>query len=418
MTARAAPVQVGLWATAAALAGFLFGFDVAVISGAEQAIQQQWHLSPQHHGLILSAALWGTVAGALGGAWPTDRFGRKAALKIVAIGYVVASLGSALAPDPWTFAAFRFAGGLAIGLSSIAAPAYITEIAPPERRGQLVGLYQFNIVAGILVSYFSNWIIGTSGGESAWRLMLGIQTLPSLVFLAATFAIPESPLWSRARHGQTQGARHAAWTDYLKAPLLRPAGLAVTIALFNQMSGINAIIYFAPRIFELSGMGQASALLASIGIGVTNLVATGLAVLLIDRMGRRALMLIGAAGYCISLGVVALAFATGATNLVAPFVFLFIAAHAVGQGAVIWVFIAEIFPTQARARGQTLGCGTHWILAALVTLLLPPALATFSPVTIFSFFFVMMVLQLVWVLRVMPETIGTGMSKDEPRVGH
>ncbi|MFN3457168.1 MAG: MFS transporter [Novosphingobium sp.] len=408
--------MIALWSAAAALAGLLFGFDVAVISGAEQTIQQHWHLTPEQHGLILSAALWGTVIGALGGAWPTDGIGRKGTLAGVAVGYVVASLGSALAPDPWTFATFRLIGGLAIGVSSIAAPAYISEIAPPERRGQLVGLYQFNIVAGILIAYFSNWVIGESGVANAWRLMLGVQVVPSLLFLAATIAIPESPMWVRKTAEATPP--RAAWRDYLRAPLLRPAGLAFTIALFNQLSGINAVIYFAPRIFESAGLAQNSALLASIGIGLVNLLATGLAVLLIDRMGRRVLMLIGAVGYCLSLGTVAVAFATGTGGLVVPFVFLFIAAHAVGQGAVIWVFIAEVFPTHARARGQTIGCGTHWVLAALVTLALPPALAAFPPATIFGFFFAMMALQLVWVLRVMPETSGTTLAPNERPIAH
>lgn len=405
----ASPARIAIWSAAAALAGLLFGFDVAVISGAEQTIQQHWQLSPQQHGLILSAALWGTVVGALGGAWPTDRIGRKGALIGVAVGYVAASLGSALAQDPWTFAVFRFIGGLAIGVSSIAAPAYISEIAPPGRRGQLVGLYQFNIVAGILLAYLSNWIIGGQGWPDAWRLMLGVQAVPSLLFLFAACAIPDSPKWERARSGGAP--QRARWADYLNPPLRQPASLAFTIALFNQLSGINAVIYFAPRIFEAAGMAQSAALLASVGIGLVNLLATGIAVLLIDRMGRRALMLVGGVGYCISLAAVALAFATGTGGLVVPFVFLFIVAHAIGQGAVIWVFIAEVFPTRARARGQALGSGTHWILAAMLTLVMPLVLASFAPAVIFGFFFVMMALQLVWVLRIMPETRGLALDE-------
>jgi MFS family permease len=401
--------RVVLWSAVAALSGLLFGFDVAVISGAEQAIQKLWQLSPLQHGWILSSALWGTVIGALAGAWPTDRLGRKASLLIVAAGYVLASLGSALADGPWMFAAFRFLGGLAIGVSSIAAPAYITEIAPTDKRGRLVALYQFNIVAGILIAYFSNWAIGSQTGAEGWRWMLGIQVVPSIVFLIATLFMPDSPMWNA--RSSAQNAAKVPWTAYLKMPLVGPASLAFCIALFNQLSGINAIIYFAPRIFEAAGLEKSSALLASIGIGTVNFFVTGLAVLLIDRMGRRALMKLGGVGYLVSLGAVALAFAYDTGGLVAPFVFLFIAAHAIGQGAVIWVFIAEVFPTQARARGQTIGSGTHWILAALITLILPPALAAFEPEYIFGFFFTMMAMQMVWVLRVMPETAGTKLDE-------
>jgi len=398
--------RVLLWSAVAALAGLLFGFDVAVISGAEQAVQSHWNLTAGEHGAILSAALWGTVAGALLGAWPTDRLGRKRTLVGIAFTYILASLGSAMAGDPATFALFRFMGGAAIGVSSIAAPAYISEIAPATRRGQLVGLYQFNIVAGILVAYFSNWVIGSLGNADGWRWMLGVQALPSLVFLIATIVMPDSPV------GRLPASVAAVtpWRDYLRQPLVRPAGLALAIAVFNQLSGINAVIYFAPRIFEAAGLGGSTALLASVGIGVVNLLATGLAVVLIDRSGRRRLMLIGGVGYCLSLGALVASFASGHGELVAPFVFLFIAAHAVGQGAVIWVFIAEIFPGAARARGQTIGSGAHWILAALMTLLLPPAMAAFSPAAIFGFFLAMMLVQLVWIVRIMPETRGTDIA--------
>lgn len=417
--------RIALWSATAALAGLLFGFDVAVISGAEKAIQAHWGLDPVAHGLILSAALWGTVAGALGGSWPTDRFGRRPTLVGIGLAYVVASLGTALAVGPIDFAVFRFLGGLAIGVSSIAVPAYISEIAPPARRGQLGALYQFNIVLGILVAYFSNWVIGAAGGglaggglageSMAWRWMLGIQALPSALYLAASLALPESPVW-RAAQGDTDAKRqagqspaaigHVRWTAFLRTPLRRPAGLAFAIALFNQLSGINAVVYFAPRIFEEAGLGTSSALLASLGIGVVNLVATGVAVLLIDRLGRRTLMLAGSIGYCLSLGALAAAFALHAGAWVAPLVFLFIASHAVGQGAVIWVFIAEVFPAAARTRGQTIGCGRHWLLAAVIALAMPPALAAFPPAAIFAFFCAMMVLQLVWVIAIMPETRG------------
>lgn len=412
--------RIALWSATAALAGLLFGFDVAVISGAEKAIQAHWSLAPFAHGLVLSAALWGTVVGALGGSWPTDRFGRRRTLVGLGLAYVAASLGSALAAGPIDFAAFRFLGGLAIGVSSIAVPAYISEIAPPARRGQLGALYQFNIVLGILVAYLSNWVIGAgSTGAAAdvqWRWMLGIQALPSAIYLIASLGLPESPVWLATR-GQS-GSVAVPWSAFLREPLRRPAGLAFAIALFNQLSGINAVVYFAPRLFEEAGLGTSAALLASLGIGVVNLASTGIAVLLIDRLGRRTLMLIGSVGYCVSLAAIAAAFAAGAGGLVAPLVFLFIAAHAVGQGAVIWVFIAEVFPASARARGQTIGCGTHWLLAALVSLLMPPALAAFPPAAIFGFFFLMMLLQLVWVARVMPETRGTLVDGSMAFVGH
>lgn len=395
--------QVTVFAWTVALAGFLFGFDVSVISGAEQAIQTGWGLSPSIHGLILSAALWGTVVGALGGAIPTDRLGRRGALMCVAFGYLIASVGSALAAGPVSFAISRFIGGLAIGVSSIAAPAYITEIAPAERRGRLVGLYQFNIVGGILIAYLSNWLIGQMDSPNSWRWMLGIQALPSAIFLLALRFIPDSPA---AREILQERPEPQAWRDFLTGSLRRPAVLAFAIALFNQMSGINAVIYFAPRIFEEAGLGKDAALLASVGVGVANFLATGMAVRVIDQLGRRTLMLIGSAGYCATLGGLALAFALGSTDLVAPLVFLFIVAHAVGQGAVIWVFLAEIFPTKARARGQAIGSGTHWLLAALVTMALPPALSAFSPATVFAFFFAMMLGQWAWVIHAMPETKG------------
>ncbi|KUR70081.1 hypothetical protein AQZ52_14520 [Novosphingobium fuchskuhlense] len=417
----AAPQRIALWSATAALAGLLFGFDVAVISGAEKAIQAHWSLTPFAHGLVLSAALWGTVIGALGGSWPTDRLGRRPTLVGLGLAYVAASLGSALAVGPVDFAAFRLLGGLAIGVSSIAVPAYISEIAPPARRGQLGALYQFNIVLGILVAYFSNWVIGSgttnAAGDAQWRWMLGIQALPSAIYLLASLGLPESPVWLATRGSIGRGAS-VPWSGFLRTPLLRPASLAFTIALFNQLSGINAVIYFAPRLFEEAGLGNAAALLASLGIGVVNLLATGIAVLLIDRLGRRTLMVIGSVGYCVSLAAISAAFAAHAGGLVAPLVFLFIAAHAVGQGAVIWVFIAEVFPAEARARGQTIGCGTHWLLAALVSLLMPPALAAFPPAAIFAFFLAMMLLQLVWVLRAMPETRGMSVDAGMVFVGH
>lgn len=424
------------WALVAALAGFLFGFDTAVISGAEQAVQLVWQMSDTVHGLAISAALWGTVVGALLGGWPADRFGRKKTLVWIGVLYAASAIGSALAWDPASFMFFRLVGGIGVGASSVAAPAYIAEIAPRESRGRLVALFQFMIVFGILVAFASNWLIGGMG-EDSWRWMLGAETLPALAYLLATFAIPESPRWLCVNCGETEkarailasinpdtvdetlaairaeaaeDARSMAWSRFFDGHLRRPILLAFLIAFFNQLSGINAIIYYAPRIFEMSGAAASTALLATVGIGTVNLVFTFVGLALIDRAGRKPLMYLGSVGYIISLSMTAYGFASGQFALVLPFIFAFIAAHAVGQGAVIWVYISEIFPSAARAKGQSLGAGTHWVFAAALTLVMPAVLASLSPVTIFLFFAGMMVLQLAWVRISMIETRGKSLE--------
>lgn len=421
-----------LWSITAALAGFLFGFDTAVISGAEQAVQRVWQMDDTLHGLAISSALWGTVVGALAGSVPSDRYGRRPTLIGIGVLYAVSAVGSALAWDPISFMVFRFIGGLGIGMSSIATPAYISEIAPPEKRGRLVAMFQFNIVAGILAAFVSNWLLGGLG-EHDWRYMLGAETLPAVLYLVAAGYIPESPRWLAMNRGKVEEARailrqtdaanadailaaisveqpRIPLSEFLSGRLARPIALAFLIALFNQLSGINAIIYFAPRIFEMAAMGQKGALLAGVGIGVTNLVFTFVGVGLIDRMGRRALMLIGSAGYLVSLGAVAWGFGTQHYAAVPVFIFLFIAAHAIGQGTVIWVYISEIFPNAARARGQALGSATHWVLAAALTLIMPVVLSSFAPATIFLAFFAMMVLQLLFVIFMMVETRGRSLE--------
>jgi sugar porter (SP) family MFS transporter len=423
---------VWLWSITAALAGFLFGFDTAVISGAEQAVQRVWAMSDVMHGLAISAALWGTVAGAVAGSIPSDRFGRRPTLVGIGVLYAVSALGSALAWDPVSFMAFRFMAGVGIGTSSVTTPVYISEIAPPEKRGRLVAMFQFNIVAGILCAYVSNWLLGGFGSND-WRLMLGVQALPAVLYLGAACLIPESPRWLATRRGRIEEARailrqsdgqnadavlaavsveqpRVSLGEFYSRRFARPIALAFLIALFNQLSGINAIIYFAPRIFEMAGIELSGALLASVGIGVTNLVFTSVGVLLIDRTGRRALMVVGSIGYLVSLGMVAWGFAAGHYSLVPGFIFLFIAAHAIGQGTVIWVYISEIFPNAARARGQALGSATHWVMAAALTLVMPPLLARLAPATIFLSFFSMMVLQLVFVIFVMVETRGRSLE--------
>jgi SP family xylose:H+ symportor-like MFS transporter len=422
--------KIIFWAVTVAVAGFLFGFDTAVISGADQPIQKLWNTSPLFHGLfIMSSALWGTVIGALLGGIPCDRYGRKATLIGIGVLYLVSAIGAAIATDPYTFSFLRFIGGLGVGVSSIAVPAYIAEIAPAKHRGRLGALFQFQIVFGILVAFFCNYMIaGTS--EHDWRWMLGVEIIPAALFLLMVFKVPESPRWlllhkqdetqARAvlqlmneadvdqvvksiRNAQQRSLGDRLFSGKFNMPIL----LAFLIAFFNQASGINFIIYFAPRVFELAGLDSSSSLLSTAGVGIVNLLFTMLGLFLIDKLGRKFLLLIGSIGYIISLSVVAWAFYSGAGGLlVVFFVFLFIASHAVGQGAVIWVFISEIFPNSVRGKGQSLGSGTHWVCAALIALLMPYFLSEFKPHVIFMFFAFMMVLQLLFVLTIMPETKG------------
>lgn len=425
------------WALVAALAGFLFGFDTAVISGAEQAVQAEWQMGDVLHGLAISAALWGTVIGALTAGWPLDRFGRKKTLVWIGMLYALSAIGSALAWDPTSFMLFRFIGGLGVGASSVAAPAYIAEIAPREVRGRLVALFQTMIVLGILVAYLSNYVLGGIGGE-AWRFMLGAEVLPALAYLIATFVIPESPRWllvtrnaeekarqilnqinpdtvsetlAAIREEAAREVRQLSWGQFFSDTLKRPIMLAFLIAMFNQLSGINAIIYYAPRIFELSGAGASVALLATVGIGAINLLFTLIGLSLIDKAGRKFLLYLGSFGYIISLGMTAYGFASEQFALVLPFILAFIAAHAIGQGAVIWVYISEIFPSAARAKGQSLGAGTHWLFAAALTFVMPSVLASVPPVAIFLGFAGMMVLQLLWVRFAVFETRGRSLEE-------
>lgn len=433
------------WSITVALAGFLFGFDTIVISGADQPIQKLWNTSPLFHGaFIMSMALWGTVIGALFGGIPCDKIGRKKTLFWIGILYTISALGSGLAQDPYTFSAFRFLGGLGVGASSVAAPIYISELAPANDRGRLGTLYQFNIVFGILVAFFSNYLIGELVTENAWRWMLGIEALPAIIYTIMVVGVPNSPRWLLMKGGmenenkaiqtlQTINPNIQNLKEMLagiKKSLVKHKGdnffsgkynlpilLAFLIAMFNQLSGINFVLYYAPRIFESAGIAADSVLGASIPIGVVNLVFTLLGMYLIDRVGRKRLMLIGSIGYIISLSAVAWAFSTGVEGtLFVTFICAFIASHAVGQGAVIWVFISEIFPNTVRNSGMSLGSGTHWVFAAAITLLTPTVLDNFSQVSIFSFFVVMMVLQLLFVLFMMPETKGVPLEELQRRL--
>ncbi|WP_339790992.1 MAG: sugar porter family MFS transporter [Imperialibacter sp.] len=425
----------------AALGGLLFGFDTVVISGADQQLQALWGTSDLFHGsVVMSMALWGTVIGALFGGYPTDKFGRKKTLFWIGVLYFVSAMGSAFAWDPWSFAIFRFVGGLGIGISTVAAPAYISEIAPADQRGKLVALYQFNIVFGILLAFVSNYLLKDIG-ENAWRWMVGMEAFPAFIYLASTFSLPESPRWLYVHKGdreaavailkkigtdekelvmatKDEAAQHASESIF-QGKYRFPLMLAFFIAFFNQMSGINAFLYYAPRIFEAAGLGASSALLSSIGIGITNMVFTLLGLYLIDKVGRKVLMYICSFGYIISLSLVGIAFYQQWQGMAVPiFLFLFIAAHAIGQGTVIWVFISEVFPTHLRAFGQSFGSSTHWVLAALVTLFMPALLSGFSsPGMVFFIFAFMMVLQLVFVIFMMPETKGRSLEEIQQDFG-
>jgi len=436
--------RIFFWSLTSALAGFLFGFDTVVISGAEKTIQSLWGLSPGLHGIAMGSALYGTVVGSLIGGWPADKFGRKATLLWIGVLYLVGAIGSALATNVATFIAARVIGGLGIGISTVVAPMYISEIAPPQHRGRLAGMFQFNIVFGILVAFVSNALLA-GVGENAWRWMLGVAAFPSLLYALFCFGLPESPRWLLSRKGDRSaglkvlqqiepdvapkeieaqadeiialssepGSSGHFWTRRLSKPIL----LAILIAFFNQLSGVNIILYYAPRIFELAGLETKAALLQSVGIGVTNFVFTFVGLWLIDRLGRRTLLYIGSVGYIGSLGLAAWAFFSQHYSLVPACIFAFIAAHAIGQGAVIWVFISEIFPNRHRAEGQTLGSFTHWIFAALLTTIAPQIFAAFGPGYIFSFFAGMMVLQLIWVKMMVPETKGVPLEQIQRQLG-
>jgi SP family arabinose:H+ symporter-like MFS transporter len=531
------------WALTSALAGFLFGFDTVVISGAEQTIQRLWGLNTTLHGLAISMALWGTVVGSLIGGWPTERFGRRKTLISIGALYFISAIASAYAPEVYSFMIARFIGGLGVGICTVAAPLYISEISPPKSRGWLAGMFQFNIVFGILMAFLSNSVLSYLGdnawgwiqGENAWRWMLGVEAIPALVYSVLCFGLPESPRWLITHGGDRQGGINVfrqinpAATDqeiqklaneveasvhhngksakFFTKRLITPISLAFMVAFFNQLSGINAILYFAPRIFEMAGLASQAAMLQSVGIGVTLFVFTFVGLLLIDKLGRRTLLYIGSFGYIVSLGLCAMTFSYYApqfkvaitsmavvqsienvqkaegsdlysdadrtelaeeyeeakiafcqassneeyqgqpvvipdsatheaeikiaetasleatefigigSTIVLFCIFGFIASHSIGQGTVIWVLISEIFPNRNRASGQALGSFTHWIFAALITLFFPMANKAFEPATIFGFFCFMMVLHLLWVKLMVPETKGVPLEEMQKKLG-
>jgi len=427
------------WSLTVALAGFLFGFDTVVISGANAPIKELWQTSSWFHGVfIMSMALWGTVLGSLGGGIPTKKLGRKKTLIWVGVLYLVSALGSGLATDPYMFSFFRFLGGVGVGASTVAAPTYISEISSAAKRGRLVALYQFNIVFGILIAFISNYLLDGVGGDNDWRWMLGVEAIPAALYCLLIFGVPNSPRWLAVTKNDAAGAlqtlelihgdsakakaeldaivnhvdKSSSTQNIFSGKYKKSLILAFLLAFFNQLSGINFILYYAPVILENAGFASSDSLLSSIAIGGTNLLFTFVGLYLIDRMGRKSLMYIGSVGYIISLAMVAYGFKTEASagfNLF--FILTFIASHAVGQGAVIWVFISEIFPNSVRAAGQAWGTGTHWVFAALITMLGEVVIEAFPGWTVFAFFAAFMVLQLLFTHFMMPETKGVSLEE-------
>ncbi len=419
--------RILVWSITAALAGFLFGFDTVVISGADEKLQTLWNTSDAFHGgVVMGMALWGTVLGAIFGSIPTNKLGRKKTLFLIGVLFTFSALGTAFANDPYIFAFFRFLGGLGIGVSTIA--------APTKNRGRLVSMYQFNIVFGILMAFFSNYLI-SGVSEHDWRWMLGVQAIPSIIYSICVLTIPESPRWLISQSKSQEAKRilkiinpddnpevliqevHSSDDDsghdniFMKKYRF-PLVLAFLMAAFNQLSGINAFLYYAPRIFAEAGLGKETALLSSIGIGVVNMIFTLIGVSLIDKVGRKKLMYIGSFGYIISLGLVSAAFYLNWSGFTIPlFLFVFIGAHAIGQGTVIWVFISELFPNHLRASGQAFGSTTHWVLAAIIPSLIPILFSTIGAGSVFLFFTIAMVFQLLFVIFMMPETKGVSLEK-------
>lgn len=435
----------------AALGGFLFGFDTAVISGTTDALTKVYSLSSNALGFTVASALLGTIVGALFAGKPADRYGRRASLFVIAIFYFISAVGTALAFDWYSFLFFRFLGGLGVGGASVISPLYIAEIAPARYRGRLVAITQFNIVFGILMAFFSNYVIAALDiGDTTWRWMFGVEAFPAFAFYFLLFPTPRSPRWLMSKGladearsvlrklGRTQSdadaeiadiresldlEHHAAHEPLFQAAYRGPILLAIAIAMFNQLSGINALMYYAPHIFSMAGAGASSALLQTVAVGGTNLVFTMAALLIIDHFGRKRLMLVGSVGYIVSLSATAWAFYTYGTDfdrtgsvIVLVSLLVFIASHAFGQGAVIWVYIGEVFPNRVRARGQALGSFTHWVMAAAISWTFP-MIAEYSGGHTFAFYAAMMVLQLLWVIFIMPETKGISLEALQKKMG-
>ena len=437
-----------LWSLSVALAGFLFGFDTVVISGANEPIKALWNTSPLFHGtFIMSMALWGTVLGSLLGGIPTDKFGRKKTLFWIGVLYALSALGSAMAWGPYSFSFFRFIGGLGVGASSVAVPIYLAEVSNSDERGSIGSRYQFMIVFGIFIAFFSNYLLKGVGGAIDWRLMLGVEAIPAVIYCLLVLAIPKSPRWLLLKNNDEQGARSVlgqlgvsdvdaeiatikdsvveskTQTGLFQKKYSFVITLAFLIAFFNQLSGINFVLYYAPEILEKAGLGGKEALGNSIAIGAVNLIFTMLGMYLIDRLGRKTLLLIGSIGYILSLTMVAYAFYSDqSAAFLLFFICLFVASHAVGQGAIIWVFISEIFPTKIRGKGQAFGTSVHWVLAAIITLITPffidgeKGVFKDNPWPIYAFFAGFMFLQLLFTLFMMPETKGKSLEELEAQL--
>lgn len=433
----------------AALGGFLFGFDTAVISGTTHWLESEFVLSKNGLGFTVASAILGTILGASSIGKPADFYGRKRVLFFLAALYLLSALGTAFAWDWYSFLFFRFIGGIAVGGASVVSPMYISEISPTQYRGRLVAITQVNIVFGMLVAYFSNYIISSFElGNIEWRWMFGVEAVPAALFFILLFFIPASPRWLMAMkreqearavliscgsaedvEAELQSIRqsldlehHSLSESFFSKKYSVPIMLAIMIAVFNQLSGINAVLYYAPHIFRMAGAGDGSALLQSVAVGGTFLIFTLLALPVIDRFGRKTLMICGSIGYIVSLSITAIAFYIYGTDfdqlggtVVLCSILLFIAAHAFGQGTVIWVFISEVFPNRLRARGQALGAFTHWLMTFMISWTFP-IIADMSGGHIFTFYVICMVGQLIWVLKVMPETKGVSLEEIQRRM--
>ncbi|MBL1411459.1 sugar porter family MFS transporter [Sphingobacterium faecale] len=426
--------RIFLWSLIVALGGFLFGFDTAVISGVEQSIKKVFDLSPLTHGFAISSALIGTVLGALFAGRPADQWGRKPILYIIAAGYAISAIGTALAPDLLLFILFRFLGGIAVGASSVVAPMYISEIAPAHMRGKATASFQVNVIVGILMAFISNYLLRDLGVD-AWRWMLGILFFPSVLYLILLSIVPESPRFLISK-GQTDLAQvilsrigsqiedhalsivdgHSDITEdrLFSRRYIKPLMIAFLIAAFNQFSGINAILYFAPRIFELSGVSMGGAFFQPVIIGLTNAIFTLVGLVLVDRVGRRPLLFIGSSGMSICLAIVAVIYFGQSYSpwLLAALVG-YIVFFAISTGTVIWIIISEVFPVSVRGKGQSFGSFVHWFFAALITFIFPVVLSSyvFGAAWMFVFFAVMMVLQALFAYFYLPETKGRSLEE-------
>jgi sugar porter (SP) family MFS transporter len=433
------PVRVSL---IAALGGLLFGFETAVISGAEKTIQQLWHLDSFWQGFTVASSLIGTVIGSIIAGIPAQKFGRRATLKMIAVLYLISAIGCTLSSIWILFITFRFIGGIAVGASSVVGPMYISEIAPAKQRGRLAGSFQLNIVAGIFIAYLTNFLF-VGMGENSWRWMLGIMVIPAGLFALLLRTIPESPRWlvlnNRdeeaekifAKTGEPDAAKlvreehelskHGTKESLFNGKYKKPIFFAVLLAMFNQLSGINAILYYAPRIFEMAGFDKAHAYLQPVYIGAANLLFTLLAMLFIDRFGRKTLLIIGSVGMIVFLALTANAFRgdISGSSFVLVYLIGFIAFFAFSQGAVIWVFISEIFPNSVRSQGGSLGSFTHWIMAAIISWTFPIIVEHSANGGFYSFVFysTMMLLHLFFVVKFLPETKGKSLENIQKELG-